>query len=233
MGQRFQIRLADHPACNPVESAVLQATQNGQQERGNQPGALRSCRWSITRERELRMRANQRAGKVGWPKKQTPAGKAAGYADVGHGDAEGRGASQKCTRHEHGDNGRGMNGADHALGASSSGGSSSSKRASTEPPRVATRAAVHRLQRLLDRSPGRRGCLAVRRVTQDNRGKRTAGVDGVKYSTPPQRLASRRRCRSARPGTPVRRVWIPKTRQARSDARWASRRCGTARPRRC
>ena len=31
--------------------------------------------------------------------------------------------------------------------------------------------------------------LAVRRVSQDNRGKRTAGVDGVKALTPTARLA--------------------------------------------
>src|SRR5215212_11160827 len=47
--------------------------------------------------------------------------------------------------------------------------------------------ALHRLQRLLVRSWSAK-CLAVRRVTQDNRGKRTAGVDGVKSLTPPQRL---------------------------------------------
>ena len=38
---------------------------------------------------------------------------------------------------------------------------------------------VHRLQRLLMRSRAARS-LAVRKVTQDNRGKKTAGVDGVK-----------------------------------------------------
>ena len=31
-------------------------------------------------------------------------------------------------------------------------------------------------------------CLAVRRVTQDNKGKQTAGVDGKKSLTPKQRL---------------------------------------------
>jgi RNA-directed DNA polymerase len=40
--------------------------------------------------------------------------------------------------------------------------------------------AVHNLQRLLVNSWSAR-CLAVRRVTQDNRGKNTAGVDGVKW----------------------------------------------------
>jgi RNA-directed DNA polymerase len=42
---------------------------------------------------------------------------------------------------------------------------------------------VHDLQRLLLRSWSAR-CLAVRRVTQDNRGKCTPGVDGVASLTP-------------------------------------------------
>jgi RNA-directed DNA polymerase len=42
---------------------------------------------------------------------------------------------------------------------------------------------VHSLQRLLLHSWSAR-CLAVRQVTQDNRGKRTAGVDGVASLTP-------------------------------------------------
>ena len=47
--------------------------------------------------------------------------------------------------------------------------------------------AVHRLQRLLLNSWAAR-CLAVRRVTQDNQGKRTAGVDGMASLRPGQRL---------------------------------------------
>ncbi len=47
---------------------------------------------------------------------------------------------------------------------------------------------VHNLQRLLLRSWSAR-CLAVRRVSQDNRGKRTPGVDGVANLTPTQRMA--------------------------------------------
>src|SRR5271169_4693652 len=46
---------------------------------------------------------------------------------------------------------------------------------------------VHNLQRLLTKSKAAR-TLAVRRVTQDNQGKRTAGVDGVKSVKPAQRL---------------------------------------------
>src|SRR5262245_9884215 len=45
------------------------------------------------------------------------------------------------------------------------------------------RSVVHRLQRLLMSSWFAR-CLAVRRVTQDNQGKRTAGIDGVASITP-------------------------------------------------
>ena len=47
--------------------------------------------------------------------------------------------------------------------------------------------AVHSLQRLLMKSEAAR-CLAVRRVTQDNQGKNTAGVDGIKAVPPAQRL---------------------------------------------
>lgn len=68
---------------------------------------------------------------------------------------------------------------------------------------------VHRLERLLMTSWAGR-CLAVRRVTQDNRGKKTAGVDGVKNLLPRQRLALARSLTVAAKAQPVRRVWIPK-----------------------
>lgn len=71
------------------------------------------------------------------------------------------------------------------------------------------RKAVHRLQRLLLRSRAAK-LLAVRRVSQDNRGKRTAGVDGVKALTPPQRLALAEDLALPEHAPPVRRVWIPK-----------------------
>src|SRR5215472_7594916 len=51
---------------------------------------------------------------------------------------------------------------------------------------------VHRLQRLLMSSWSAK-CLAVRRVTQDNQGKRTAGIDGVKRLRPNERMALVRR----------------------------------------
>jgi RNA-directed DNA polymerase len=69
--------------------------------------------------------------------------------------------------------------------------------------------AVHQLQRLLVKSWAAR-CLAVRRVTQDNRGKHTAGVDGVKSLTPPQRLQLASTLSLAGPAQPLRRVWIAK-----------------------
>ena len=68
---------------------------------------------------------------------------------------------------------------------------------------------VHRLQRLLTQSWAAR-CLAVRKVTQDNRGKRTAGVDGVKNLSPAQRLALAAHLPIRPTGHAVRRVWIPK-----------------------
>src|SRR6266542_1429101 len=68
---------------------------------------------------------------------------------------------------------------------------------------------VHRLQRLLMTSRAAK-LLAVRKVTQDNRGKRTAGVDGVKALPPRQRLALAAALRITPRAQPVRRAWIPK-----------------------
>ncbi|MCB9107391.1 MAG: group II intron reverse transcriptase/maturase [Anaerolineales bacterium] len=69
---------------------------------------------------------------------------------------------------------------------------------------------VRNLQRLLLRSWSARS-LAVRQVSQDNRGKRTAGVDGVASLTPPQRLAYVRRLRDLdQAADPVRRTYLPK-----------------------
>src|ERR1700676_3710684 len=47
--------------------------------------------------------------------------------------------------------------------------------------------AVQKLQKLLMKSEAAR-LLAVRRVTQDNQGKKTAGIDGVKAVKPQDRL---------------------------------------------
>jgi len=70
---------------------------------------------------------------------------------------------------------------------------------------------VHNLQRLLLRSWSAR-CLAVRQVSQDNRGKRTPGVDGVASLTPQERLAYARQLRHLARWTvdPIRRTYIPK-----------------------
>ena len=69
---------------------------------------------------------------------------------------------------------------------------------------------VHNLQRLLLRSRSAR-FLAVRRVSQDNRGKRTAGVDGVASLTPKQRRKYAQRLRNLdRAADPVRRTYLQK-----------------------
>jgi len=65
------------------------------------------------------------------------------------------------------------------------------------------------LQRTLRRSWYNR-VLAVRRVTQDNRGKNTAGVDGVKKLTPDLRLELAKNLKLTCKSKPTRRVWIPK-----------------------
>lgn len=69
---------------------------------------------------------------------------------------------------------------------------------------------VKALQRLLTRSYSGR-CLAVRRVTE-NRGKKTAGVDGVTWDTPARKgqAVAELRQRGYRP-QPLRRVYIPKS----------------------
>ncbi len=68
---------------------------------------------------------------------------------------------------------------------------------------------VRRLQRLLASSQAAKK-LAVRQVTQDNQGKKTAGVDGVKALTPKQRLELVGQIGILGRAKPARRVWIPK-----------------------
>jgi len=68
---------------------------------------------------------------------------------------------------------------------------------------------VRRLQKLLIKSWAARA-LSVRRVTQDNQGKKTAGVDGVKSLTPKQRLILINKINLGSKVKPTRRVWIPK-----------------------
>jgi RNA-directed DNA polymerase len=72
---------------------------------------------------------------------------------------------------------------------------------------------VHKLQKLLTKSRSAR-LLAVRRVTQDNQGKNTAGIDGIKAVPPGQRFELAEQIHpkewKQRKPRPVRRVWIPK-----------------------
>ena len=68
---------------------------------------------------------------------------------------------------------------------------------------------VHKLQRLIINSYSAK-CLAVRKVTQDNQGKKTAGVDGVKSLSPEARLDLANYIKLSHRAKPVRRVWIPK-----------------------
>ncbi|MEB3886124.1 group II intron reverse transcriptase/maturase [Lyngbya sp. CCY1209] len=70
-------------------------------------------------------------------------------------------------------------------------------------------AKVRRLQRLFVKSYYAR-LLAVRRVTQDNQGKRTAGVDGVVAISPKQRFELAEEIKGNFKAKPLRRVWIPK-----------------------
>jgi RNA-directed DNA polymerase len=69
--------------------------------------------------------------------------------------------------------------------------------------------ALRKLQKMLMKSWSAK-TLAVRRVTQDNQGKKTAGVDGVKSLTPKQRLDLVSKLHLGTKASPTRRVWIPK-----------------------
>ena len=101
-----------------------------------------------------------------------------------------------------------MNGA-RSPGRKSNGVCSSCNNASTEPQSRGDVKTVHKLQRLLLNSRAAK-LLAVRKVTQDNQGKKTAGVDGVKSLTPSQRLTLSQNLKLNDKAQPVRRVWIPK-----------------------
>ena len=69
---------------------------------------------------------------------------------------------------------------------------------------------MRKYQRLLTKSYYAR-LLAVRRVTQDNQGKKTAGIDGMKNLPPMQRLNLVNLLKSRYlKASPTRRVWIPK-----------------------
>jgi RNA-directed DNA polymerase len=69
--------------------------------------------------------------------------------------------------------------------------------------------AFRRLQKTLMNSWSAK-CLSVRRVTQDNQGKKTAGVDGIKTLSPEARLELVAKLKPNSKVKPTRRVWIPK-----------------------
>ena len=73
--------------------------------------------------------------------------------------------------------------------------------------------AVQKLQKLLMKSEAAR-LLAVRRVTQENQGKKTAGIDGVKSVKPKGRFVMAQQLHPTNwkrmKSPPVRRIWIPK-----------------------
>ncbi|WP_425386648.1 group II intron reverse transcriptase/maturase [Wolbachia endosymbiont (group A) of Barypeithes pellucidus] len=71
---------------------------------------------------------------------------------------------------------------------------------------------MHNLQRLLLKSTSTR-TLAVRRVTQDNRGKKTAGIDGKANLNQRERLQLANSLDIREKAKPSRRIWIPKPRK--------------------
>lgn len=68
---------------------------------------------------------------------------------------------------------------------------------------------VRRLQKLLISSWSAKA-VAVRKVTQDNRGRKTAGVDGIKSLTPRKRIELVNNLQPEDKSKPTRRIWIPK-----------------------
>ena len=68
---------------------------------------------------------------------------------------------------------------------------------------------VRRLQKLLIKSRDAK-LISVRRISQDNQGHKTAGVDGIKNLTPKQRFELADKINLSSKVSPVRRVWIPK-----------------------
>jgi RNA-directed DNA polymerase len=70
--------------------------------------------------------------------------------------------------------------------------------------------AVHRLQKLLTKSYFGK-LWAIKRVTQDNQGKNTAGIDEIKSLTPAKRLEMVGHLNVEGKSKPIRKVWIPKT----------------------
>ena len=68
---------------------------------------------------------------------------------------------------------------------------------------------VHKLQNLIVKSWYGK-LLAIRKVTQENKGRKTAGIDGVKSVPPSKRLKLVNELDIDGKANPTRRVWIPK-----------------------
>ena len=66
---------------------------------------------------------------------------------------------------------------------------------------------VRGLQKVLMKSWSAKA-LATRRVTQDNQGKKTAGIDGIKSLTPKERIELVKVLNLGGKPKPTRRVWI-------------------------
>ncbi len=77
---------------------------------------------------------------------------------------------------------------------------------------------VRKLQKTLMRSWSNK-VLAIRKVTQENRGKKTAGVDGVKSLSPEARMKLVGQLKLTGKSQPTRRVWIPKPGKADATPR--------------
>lgn len=68
---------------------------------------------------------------------------------------------------------------------------------------------VRGLQKILIKSQSGK-LAATRRITQENKGKKTAGIDGKKILNPQQRIKAAMDIKLSDKCKPVRRVWIPK-----------------------
>lgn len=68
---------------------------------------------------------------------------------------------------------------------------------------------VHKLQKMMVNSWYAK-LLSIRKVSQENKGKKTAGIDGVKSLTPTKRLKLAKSLNLDGTARPTRRVWIPK-----------------------
>jgi len=150
------------------------------------------------------------------PQEANATGRARGYADVGTMTGR-KEARVGCQRRRHPEAGTNLI-LRVRVGASCPGASSSnmctdSKSASFELVNMAIPKPSTHFRRCSRASRAAR-LLAVRRVTQDNQGKNTAGVDGVKAVLPQQRLVLTEQIHPKRwegnQPRPVRRVWIPK-----------------------